>query len=227
MTKLFTSEMKLAVFTIILVFLLIIVTPILLTFGIKYLPGQIQPSLGSTQKIYGNQTIFQSFMSPKDNLAGIGVSLKNPNLENKEDVVVNIYDDNRNLIRSATLNGKTIDDGKFVKFLFEPIQYSKDQKFVWSISAKNAPLEKALEVFLTKENPSWILDLRINDKSSDEDLSFVTLHKVSSWKEIIILVYSNLASKLTSDLPFFVIYTLLLISLMIYLGLGLKKAKHK
>ncbi len=225
MNKFSTSEMKWFIFTTILVLVLVMLIPIVLTLGIQYLPGEIQPSLVSTQKIYGTQTIYQSFISPEDNFSGVGVSLKNPNLENKEDVVVKIYDDKNNLLRSSILNGKTIDDGKFVKFLFEPIQHSKDQKFVWSIAASNAPFEKALEVFLTRDNPSWILDLKLNDQLSEEDLSFVTLHKVSSFKQLMVLVYSNWLRKLTSDIPFLFIYLILLVGLMIYLGISLRKMR--
>src|SRR3989344_2402343 len=94
------------ILTILTIFFFAIFLPVISTFAIRLIPSGIQPSLENTQKIYQDLTLSQSFVSLKDNLAGIGVSIKNPNFANKKDVTFNIYDKDNNLIRSVILNGK-------------------------------------------------------------------------------------------------------------------------
>ena len=121
----------LVILTTIFVLILVTFLPISLTFGISYVSGGTQPSLGNTKSIYEQFTLSQTFISTKDNLAGIGVSIKNPNFANKKQAFVNIYDSDKK-IRSVTLNGQNIADGKFVKIFFEPIKDSVGRKFTWS-----------------------------------------------------------------------------------------------
>lgn len=205
---------KLVIVSIILLFFLIILLPVSLTFAIRLIPGGIQPSLGNTIKIYDQYVYYQSFISPADNLVGIGTSIKNPNFANKKNVVINLYDDNDKLVRVVTLNGQNIADGKFVKILFEPITSSKNKKFSWSILSPESTFDDALELFLTDKKPSWSLDFRVNEKLAENELSYITLHRPSSYKEVLSKVINGLVSKIKGDNIFFLVYGLLLLSLI-------------
>lgn len=207
---------KLIIFTTIFVFILVIFLPLSLTFSIRYIPGDIQPSLTNTEKIYDQSILSQSFISPKDNLAGIGVSIKNPNFANKKDAKVNIYDENNNLIRTTILNGKNIADGKFVKIFFEPIKDSYNKKFTWSISSPDSQFEDALEIFLTDKRPLWSKQLKVGDKLTVDSLSYITLHKPKTFTQVMNLVTSSWIDKFSSDRPFFIIYSLII---LLFLGL--------
>lgn len=205
----------LVLFSIIFTFILVFIIPAVLSFGIKYIPSGTQPSLGNTKKIYGEIVLSQAFISGKDNLSGIGVSIKNPNFANKKEAIVNIYDSEEKVIRTVVLNGQNIADGKFVKIIFEPIAGSKDKKFSWAMSSPESIFEDALEIFLTKDPPSWSLD-------SEDVLSYVTLHKVTNPLEVLGIIFSGFINNLVKDTTFFIVYTLLLFSLLgslIYLKL--------
>lgn len=201
---------KLVILCKIFIFVLLIVIPISLTFAIKIIPGGVQPPLGNTKKVYGDFTLSQVFISPRDNLTGIGVSIKNPNFANKKNAFVKISDDSKKVVREVTLNGQNIADGKFVKILFEPIPNAKDKKFVWSISSTDSTFDDALEIFLTNKQPTWSKEFKVNDKVEPDGLSYVTLHKPLNSTEVLNTVIGGWIYKITQDRIFAVFYLLLI-----------------
>lgn len=206
---------KSILFTVIFVFILSLLLPLGLTFGIKHLPGDTQPSLTNTEKIYGQISLSQSFISPKDNLEGIGVSIKNPNFANKKDAFVKIYDENNNVIRTISINGKNIADGNFVKIFFEPIADSYNKKFTWSISSPDSKFEDALEIFLTGNRPIWSKELKVGEKLTPDSLSYITLHHIKNSTQVLNLVISDWIQRLIQDRIFFISYSLILLSLLL------------
>ena len=110
---------KLIVFTTLFICTILIIIPISLSFLIKIIPNDTQPSLEGTEKIYGEKRLLQSFISLRDNLSGIGVSIKNPSLANKQDLKMEIFDGSGKILRSVKLNGRNIGDGNYVKIMFE------------------------------------------------------------------------------------------------------------
>lgn len=205
---------KLVILTIVTLFFLAVILPLTLTFAIRLIPGGVQPPLGNTVKIYDQFVYSEFFISPQDYLTGIGISIKNPNFANKKNAVLNLYDDGNKLIRSVILNGQNIADGKFVKILFDPIINSKDKKFTWSMISAESTFDDALELFLTDKKPSWSLDFKINEKISEGGLSYVTLHRPSSYIEVLDKVINGFISKIKGDNIFFLIYGLLILSLV-------------
>lgn len=192
--------------TYIFVLILLVVIPVGLTFLIRIIPNDIQPSLNDTEKIYDDYLLSQSFISLQDNLSGIGVSIKNPNFANKKDLKIDIYDSDDNLLRTVVLNGQNIADGKFVKIMFDPILSTKNKKYSWILSSQESRFQDALEVFLTNQKPSWILDFRVKDSLKSNGLSFVTLHKVSSPTEVLNKVLGEALNNLIKDKAFFITY---------------------
>lgn len=217
---------KLIIFATIFVLTLLFVIPAGLTFAIRFIPNDIQPSLGNTKKIYGNFVFSQEFLSSDDNLSGIGVSIKNPNFANRRNVYVSIYDSVNKLLRAATLNGQNIADGKFVKIIFDPIPDSSGKKYSWSIASADSTFEDALELFLTTDKPSWSLDFKVNDKLEEETLSYVLFHKISYPTEVLEKVYSGWAKHLIADLPFFTFYLTVILTLTGLL-ISLKSSKSQ
>ncbi len=207
------------------ILLLLIIIPSVLGFGIRYLPGGIQPSLGNTKRIYGDVRLYQSFVSPQDNLAGIGTSIKNPNFANKEDLRIDIHDEKDQLIRTISINGRNTADGNFMRLTFPPIENSKNEKYTFSLSSRASTYENALEVFLTEDNPSWNLQLRENGEAVGENISFITLHKVTSPFEVLTIIYTGWITKLLKDIYFFVFYVSLLIVIVLALISPLRKNK--
>lgn len=213
MNKQTIIENKAVVVTILFVFFIIIILPLVLTFLIRIIPGGIQPSLVNTKKIYGQLDYHQEFISPENNLGGIGVSIKNPNFANKKAVLFNLYK-GQEIIRKVILNGQNIADGKFVKILFDPIKDSKDQGFTWSISSPDSTFEDATEIFLTDRKPTWSRDLKINNEISEQGFSYVTLHRAVSPTEVLVRVIKEWIYKVQADRLFLVGWTILIIVLL-------------
>lgn len=113
-----------------IIFLIIFFTlPGMLGFLIKDIPAFSQNSLDGTEKIYSGRKVSQEFRSDKNNLSIIGVSIKNPNLRDKNNLDMQIYS-NGSLVKTVTINGANIGDGAFIKFKFDPIIDSKDKSYL-------------------------------------------------------------------------------------------------
>lgn len=209
---------KLISFTTFFVLFLIVILPLFLSFFIKFIPVGIQPPLTTTKRIYEAIILSQQFVALEDNLAGIGVSLKNPRFANKKNVYINILDNQNNIIRKITLNGQNIADGNFDKIFFEPIKDSRNKQFTWSIFSPDSNKDDAIEVFLTNREPFWSLEFKENSNlnSSGESLSYLTLYMPKTI-EITKRIGSELINNLTKDVTFSIDYSLLILILITYL----------
>lgn len=184
-------------FTSLSVIFAVLILPGLLALGVKYLPSGVQPPLHKTKDVYGDRFISQEFTSFRSNLIGIAMTVKNPNLKNKKDVFLHVYDENSEVLRETKLNGANIEDGNFVKFLFNPISDSKDKTYKFIITSPESGEGEVLPIFYTDEKPIWAGQMMFEDA---EDIvgsvSFVTLHKPESKLEVVSEIYSDLFSRL-------------------------------
>lgn len=186
---------KLVWFTSLLVLFTVFILPALLSLGLKYLPANIQPSLDGTRDVYGRYTVSQEFLSLKPGLMGIGMTIKNPNLKNKQDVSLTLYSVNGELLRKVTYNGANIGDGDFVKFIFDPITGSQNQKYVFEISSPTAGVLEVLPVFYTKDKLLWLGNLIYDKEITIGGVSIVAFYKPESKLKVIEEIYSNIFSK--------------------------------
>lgn len=218
----------------------VLLLPGFLSLGIKVIPGKPQPSLGATEHIYSTSVVAEVFTAQSDGLGGIGTSLKNPNLQNKQNVVISLFDENGQLLRESIVNGASIPDGDFVKFLFKPVENSKDRNFVFVLSSIWSTEDDATEVFYSNDptNESKLLaekipclgkgDLEImmvnpnraNDctlllvkNNQKANVSYTTFYKSNplfTTKE----VYLGVWNRLIADAPFLIIYLLIIVALI-------------
>lgn len=207
--------MKTIIFTSILIIFTVLILPGLLSFEIRNVPDRNQPSFDRTQEIYGNLIISQTFTSTDDNLSMIGLSIKNPNLENKRDILFSILDSGGGLLRDSMLNGKSIHDGDFVKFKFLPIKDSKNKIFTFSLSAPSSNQQEALEVFLTKQVSQGVEYLTVEPIKIDQEeakmsVSFVPFYKVTSPYQLILEIYRDWMKRFFADKYFAIFYILLI-----------------
>ncbi len=181
---------KLVVFTTIFVLVLVLALPGLLALPIKIIPYNDQPGYSTDYKrgVFGNSAVWQKFTSQEDNLAGIGLSIGNPNLKNKKDVILSLYEVNsvssdpgsELMVGKSVLNGLNISDGAYVKFLFDPISPSKGKNYIFSLESPEAGDLEVINIFFTKTIPNWIGELTVGDDLIDGSLPMVTLHKSQS-----------------------------------------------
>lgn len=208
--------MKSVSLTIILVIFMTFVLPTILSLGIRSIPDRFQPSLDRTEKVYGSETITQTFVAKDDGLSAIGVSIKNPNLANKKDISLLILDRDNKILATSTLNGRIIQDGDFIKFKFVPIKDTQNMRLTLVFSAPSANQEEALEIFLTNQRLAGIDPVKVDSQETDERTSFVGFYKAPSLFSPLLEIYSGWMKRLVADLPFSLIYTLLILSMLGY-----------
>lgn len=204
-----------------LTILLLFILPIILIAGVRYVPDRYQPSLDKTFDLYGQISISQSFTATADNLAVIGLSIKNPNLQNKKDITLTIVDNN-NILGSSTLNGAAIPDGDFVKFKFPPITGSKDRNLTFVLSSPGSNRNDALKIFLTKQKLTGVDGLKklpLTVDSTDlasTSASFVPFYRVNS-SFLIKNTFLDFLNRFFADQIFAIFYILLIVMMLIIL----------
>ncbi|MDI6785142.1 MAG: hypothetical protein QMD92_00375 [bacterium] len=184
-------------FTSISIMFLLFIIPGLMAGLIDMIPAGDQPgySVDSRASIYRDRYFTQYFISKDKNLTAVATSIKNPNLKNKKNIIFNLYDDKNVLTRTTTLNGMNIEDGSFIKIIFEKIPDSKNKKYHFTLSSPDAGEEETIEVFLTGPT-NEILNYIYDEVNKPGGTPMVTFHKPDSSPETIKLVYINWFSKL-------------------------------
>lgn len=209
---------KLIFATTFIIIFLVFVAPAMLALGIRLVPNDFQPPLKNPIELFGKFKISQDFVSTKENLSAMAMSIKNPNLKNKKDITLFLYDKEGELLRTSVLSGRNIGDGAFVKFMFETIADSKNKEYSFVLLAPSAKKEELLGVFYTDNKPLWIGDLRYNEEIVDEKgVAFVTFHKPVSRVGLIKTIYSDWINRLLGDTSFFVFYIITVGFLTVYL----------
>lgn len=184
--------------TTIFVLFLVLVVPGVLAVTLDMIPAGDQPGYNSNQRlsIYGERIVSQKFISKEKNLTAIGTSIRNPNLKNKKEIILNLYDESNKLIRTSTLNGQNFQDGDFVKFIFQPTTDSINRTYSFTISSPLAGPEETIEVFYFDTPTENILEYTYDEKSYPGGLPIVTFHKPDSKFQVVRKIYSNLFSRL-------------------------------
>lgn len=188
---------KLIWFSTFTVLFIVFVLPGLFAVTLDMIPANDQPGYSVDNKLvlYGKRIVSQRFTSQEKNLTAIGVSLGNPNLKNKKEIIFSFYDTKGILERSSAINGVNLEDGDFVKFVFAPIADSKNKEYVFTIQTPEADQGEVIYAFHTNEIPSWVGELKLTEKEDVQELPgglpFVTYHKPLSKLEVIKNIYSS------------------------------------
>jgi len=177
----------------IILILFVLASPIFLSLGVRYTPGGFQPPNGELVDIYSGKVVTQRFISGKDEFVGLGFSVKNPDLRNKKDLILDVTFGSE--AREVRINGSVIGDGDLVKFIFTPeIKFSKNKEVVFSLSSPDSSEDEMYQIYLEDGNS------RPNAILLDEDLgypiSFIDYYKVGNKFEYILQVYTKWLKKL-------------------------------
>ncbi len=209
---------KAIIVTVLTTLVLIVLVPVLLSIRISNLPNRLQPGLGATERIYKDIVLSQEFKSTKNNLAGIGLSIKNPYFRNKSNLILSIKDTSGTLLRSMSINGANIDDGSFLILKFDPLSDSKNKNYYFELSAPGAENSDSLEVFYASNLPAGDKLLQLNGSNNDMSLAYVVYYKqqnpLFSWVDI----YAGVFSRMLQDIGFSVFYLLLITGLLLMLS---------
>lgn len=188
--------------TAILVVLAVFIMPIFLTFFIHEIPDGPQPALNHTEKIYQKNILTQEFTASDNRLSSIGVSIKNPNLANKNDLIFKLLDSNDQVLATVVRSGWTIEDGNFVKFSFDPVLDSNGKHYKFIFESLNSTLDDAFEVFI--------------DANSSQ-VSYVSFYHRANIFSVAAGIFSDWFLKLYADLYFFLFYITIFFGALIYL----------
>lgn len=209
--------MKYIYITTFFVIFLVLFLPATLSFGIRSIPINIQPDNQKVEKIFAANNIYQEVLVKENNFSGVGVSLKNPNLVNKKDLFLHIYDKNNNLTGQAIVNGSHIQDGRFLRLNFDPIPNSKGNLYKLAFSAPDAGKDDALEIFYSDQKLPESKKLLFNEKEQEGvNLAYVLLRKPISQTEVLSEIYKEWFNKLFQDKVFLTVYFSLFALGMIY-----------
>lgn len=201
---------KLIFATTSLIVFITLVLPVCLTLLVTNVPENNQPGFSHTQKVYDKNPVEQKIIPKKDLFSGIGVSIKNPNLVNNRDLLFEVYDSTNTKLRTITINGKYISDGKFVKFFFDPIKESANKEFTLKFLSPEPEKENALEVEMSYQG---------------NQVAYVIFNRPSNLLNQTFLVYKDWFSRLGTDRGFAIFYLVSLSILLIFYLKSLKSNK--
>jgi len=114
-----------------LFFILIIIPTIFL----KEKPGIYQTSFDNTLPLDINHSYIQPFVSDKNNLSSVSVLLKNPSLESRDIVYIEVQDSNQETLQSLSISGQGIEDPGWLNFKFPSINSKIGDIFYLKISS--------------------------------------------------------------------------------------------
>ncbi|QLG69553.1 MAG: hypothetical protein CH104c_0321 [Candidatus Woesebacteria bacterium] len=212
------KEVKILLFLLSFFLVLVFVSPIFMSLGLRYIPYSFQPPLFGSEKLFNEQSLSQEFISPQDNLTAIGVSIRNFNLQSKGDVILEVYS-RGGLIRRSVVSGSSIKDGDIVIFTFDKIPNSRSVSYVFKLSTLEVGKEKAYEVYTTNEPQDFAGSLYINDMPVEKPISFLLYFAPKSRLSLVIDIYNSWFSRFYQDSSFFYFFVatlFLLTSLIIY-----------
>lgn len=178
---------KLIWLTTLFVIFLIFVLPFAAAFFIRIIPDNDQPSYDINNKrgIFGIHEVSQVFKAQENNLTAVGISLGNPNLKNKSEVIFSLRDAGGEISREVKISGANIQDGDFIKFNFDPIANSKGKEFIFTLSSSMAGPEEVLNIYFSTQKTTWIGAATYDDKETvDNGLPIVTYHKPLSYLQV-------------------------------------------
>lgn len=184
--------------TTVSILFIIFVVPGIMALTVKMIPASDQPGYDYNRRlsIYGIRLLSQKFVSTENNLTAVATSIRNPNLKNKKEVILNLYDSTGNLIRTSVLNGLNIEDGDFMKFVFAPIADSEDKEYSFTLSSPLAGEGETIEVFILDKSQGQLVEYSYEKEVKPGGMPMVTYHMPESKIKTIELVYSNWLSRL-------------------------------
>lgn len=187
---------KLIILTTSFVFLLVFVLPFVAALFIKIIPGSDQPGYFERRAIYGPITVSQEFVSENENLTAIGTSLGNPNLKNKNSIILVLFDSSGREIRTSMLNGFNVGDGAFVKFTFEPIADSLGKRYTFTLSSHDAGAEQVINFFVSTTKSSSVGPAVYGKEVLANGLPIVTYFKPASHLAVVRQIFISWLSRI-------------------------------
>ena len=127
-------------------------------------------------------------------------------------------------MRTTVVNGASIEDGDFVKLIFDPVESSLNRKFKVDLFSRPTGKEDVLQPFYTQEEISWmsniVLDNGLEARELEVSLAMVTFHKPASKLALVKQISEGVSDRFFSDKAFSIFYlsTLSLVLILLLLS---------
>lgn len=126
--------------------------------------------------VASNNALSQSFISSKDNLAGVRFPVYNPRLGGKEVYLVTISDENHNLLRKETFSESNLAWGGDLRYDFAPIALSENRQFFLTVSFIGENKEDgSIILSINQEKSGMAFEKSKEKKLGDLDKKYITL----------------------------------------------------
>lgn len=158
---------KLALLIISELTFLAIILIVLPSIFIKERPGISQTSYNDTLSLDTKNSFSQEFISDKNNLRSISVLLKNPGLISKDQVKIELQNQNKEIIQTLNTSGISIGDPSWINFEFPYVNSKKGDKFTINISTDNPKMD----------------NLYVYGNRSSKNINFKTIYTATNLKE--------------------------------------------
>jgi hypothetical protein len=206
--------MKAIIFTTFIVLVTVLILPGVLSLGIRKIPGSFQPPLSDSQDVDKLLSVSQSFKAQFNNLSDFALTIRNPFLRNKKDLIFTITSD-RGEERKVIINGSNIPDGGYINFNFSPFTDSQGHMYKVSFSAPDTKPDESL--LLYHSNLPYEGEYQVNGEVKTGSLSFVSYYKPANLFGPVLIIYQNWLNKLFQDLGFAIFYLMSLFFLILCL----------
>jgi hypothetical protein len=205
---------KIIIASLIFVFFVLLIAPFLLLGTLDSISYFKQPSFDLTDDVYGTRTFEQEFRSYKNNLAGLGLSIRNPALRSKKNINLEVYDGSKP-IRTVDISGSNIADGTFIKVAFLPIGESQSKNYKIVITSPDSIQNDSFSISLSKNNTPELGDLLIDGIERDEKMAMIGFYKIDSKYSLFSFVFGDFIKRMRDDNSYLIFYLMLLTFLII------------
>lgn len=117
------------------IFFLFFILVIIPTIFLKEKPGIYQISFENILPLDINHSYIQPFVSDRNNLSSVSILLKNPSLESRDIVYIEVKNNNQETLQSLSISGQGIEDPGWLNFKFPSINSKKGDIFYIKISS--------------------------------------------------------------------------------------------
>lgn len=203
--------------TILFLITVLIVIPLFLIYSIDIVSYDKQPGFFGSQKLTNDYTLTQELYVDRNNFTGFGISIKNPNQLNKNDIDIVVLD-KYIPIRKVKVSGENIEDGSYQKIVFEPIADSGDKHYLIQFKTAGTENFNAFEIFTTKEKSRFLGNLYLNSQLvENRSLAINSLYEMSNRYDEICRIFQSLISIFSKDFKFAIFYSIVIFSLCIFI----------
>lgn len=162
--------------------------------------------------LHQGQTIGQSFVGSADNLSGIKLFTRNPNLANREPITLHLKENptaDKDLA-SVAFSGANVGWDYALRIQFAPIADSKGKSFYFFLESPTTEASQAIEFGYNQNNNYKNGEAFVNEKATGGDLFFITFYK-TNLGDFVASSINNLFLRASRDQGFFVVYFLTLL----------------